>query len=40
MLRKVNIFYADTLKAHNKEDIIIRIVVTLSKLQFNNSIIQ
>ena len=33
MLRKINLFYADVLKQNIKEDVIIRIIVTMTKPQ-------
>lgn len=39
-LKKINIFYADYIKVSNKEDVVIRIIVTVTKQQFANSIIQ
>lgn len=40
ILKRTNIFYADLLKPANKEDIIVRIIVTTTKTQFANQELQ
>ena len=37
ILRKINLFTIDTLKQNGKEDVFVRIVVTLTKSQMNNA---
>jgi hypothetical protein len=40
ILKRTNIFYADLLRPTNKEDIIVRIIVTTTKTQFANQELQ
>lgn len=40
ILKRTNIFYADLLKPTNKEDIIVRIIVTTTKTQFASQDLQ
>jgi hypothetical protein len=40
ILKRINIFYADCLRPNNKEDIIVRIVVTTTKAQLANPEVQ
>ena len=37
ILRKINLFTIDTLKQNGKEDVFVRIVVTLTKSQMNSA---
>ena len=39
ILKKINLFMIDVLKANDKEDVVLRVVVTLTKVQISNQFI-